>query len=390
MKRISIAAALFTGFSGAALAQTSVTLYGIVDESFMMNTNARGGHQYSLLSGSESGSRWGLKGTEDLGGSLSAVFNLENGFNSSTGALGQNGAMFGRQAYVGLASPTYGTLLLGRQYPTGYDYVGSLTASPQWALGGAGFGAHPADLDNLDGTYRLNNAIKYKSPTFEGFSFGGMYALGNIAGDPTRNQAYSVGAGYTYGPLVVAAQYSSVKNPNFSLYGNKPNDSATGSNTSGPVISGYATAGSQDVAAVGTNYKLGNATLGLVYSHTSFNDMGATPVVGATTTLRGKAIFNIVEVSGRYLVTPALQLAAAYSYTAGTSVAGRSGAKYNQVDLGVNYALSKRTDVYLVGIYQVASGHDSTGANAVAQIAFTTQSSNNRQLLTVAGIRHKF
>jgi len=391
MKRISVSVLLLAGFSGGAFAQSSVTLYGIIDEGFLMNNNAKGGHQYALVSGSESGSRWGLKGTEDLGGGLSTIFNLEGGLNSSTGALGQNGDLFGRQAYVGVASQTYGTVTFGRQYPTGYDYVGSLTASPQWALGGAGFGAHPSDLDNLDGTYRLNNTVKYKSPNFRGFSLGAMYSLGGVAGDVSRNEAYSIGAGYTNGPLIVAAEYSFVKNPNFALYGNKANDSATGSNITGPVISGYATAGSQDVAAVGANYKLGDSTLGLVYSHTSFNNLGATAVAGLTgPAFTGKAVFNIVEANAKYMITPALQLGAAYSYTAGASMAGKSGAKYNQVDLGLDYLVSTRTDLYLVGIYQVASGHDSTGAAAVAQIAFATQSTSNRQLVAVAGIRHKF
>jgi predicted porin len=390
MKKISLAILLMAGGSGTAMAQSSVTLYGIVDEGIMFNNNARTGQQYALVSGSESGSRWGLRGTEDLGGGLSTIFVLEGGFNSSTGALGQNGDIFGRQAYVGLAAPTWGQVLFGRQYPTAYDYVGALTAASQWALGGAGFGAHPADLDNLDGTYRVNNAVKYKSPSFGGFSFGGTYSFGGIAGDFSRNQIYSLAVGYSMGPLTAAASYTNTRNPNFSLWGNKANDSATGSNMSGPVISGLATAGSQDVAAVGANYKLGDATVGVVYSHTKFNDLGALPVTGVSSALRGTAIFNIVEANFKYMLTPALLLGASYSYTAAGSLRGLSGARYNQVDLGADYNVSKRTDLYLVGIFQQASGHDSTGANAVAQIAFATQSSTNRQVVAVAGIRHRF
>jgi predicted porin len=391
MKKTALAAIVLASTSGAAMAQSSVTLYGIIDEGFLINNNAKGSQQYGLISGSDSGSRWGIKGSEDLGGGLSAIFDLQGGFNSSTGALGQNGDLFGRQVFVGLAASRWGSLTLGRQYPTGYDYVGNLTASPQWALGGAGYGAHPSDLDNLDGTYRLNNSIKYKSPSFDGFSFGAMYSLGGVAGDFSRNQFYSLAAGYNYGPLVIAAEYTAVNNPNFALYGNKAGDSATGSNMSGPVISGFATAGSQDVAAAGANYTIGNATLGAVYSHTSFNNLGATAVTGLTgPALKGTAVFNIVEVSGKYMITPSLQVAAAYSYTAGGSLDGKSGARYNQVDLGVDYNVSKRTDFYLVGIYQGTSGHDSTGADAVAQVAFTTQSSSDRQFVAVAGIRHKF
>ncbi|MBN3845650.1 porin [Paraburkholderia sp. Ac-20342] len=390
MKKISLAVLLLAGGSGAAMAQSSVTLYGIVDEGLMFNNNARTGQQFALASGSESGSRWGLRGAEDLGGGLSAVFTLEGGFSSSTGALGQNGDLFGRQAYVGLAAPTWGQVLLGRQYLSGYDYVGALTAAAQWALGGAGFGAHPADLDNLDGTYRVNNAVKYKSPSFGGFSFGGTYSFGGVAGDFSRNQIYSLAAGYSMGPLTAAAQYTHASNPNYSLWGNKANDSSTGSNMSGPVISGLATAGSQDVAAVGVNYKIGDATLGAIYSHASFNNLGTLVVAGASNGLRGTAVFNIIEANAKYMLTPALQLGASYTYTAAGSLRGLSGARYQQVNLGVDYNLSKRTDLYLVGIYQQASGHDSTGANAVAQIAFATQSSTNRQVVAVAGIRHKF
>ena len=390
MKKISLAALLLAGGSSAAMAQSSVTLYGIVDEGFLFNNNAKTGQQFGLVSGSESGSRWGMRGIENLGGGLSTIFVLEGGFNSSTGALGQNGDIFGRQVYVGLTAPTWGQVLFGRQYPTGYDYVGALTAASQWALGGAGYGAHPADLDNLDGTYRVNNAVKYKSPTFGGFSFGGTYSFGGIAGDFTRNQIYSVAAGYSMGPLTAAVQYTNTRNPNYSLWGNKANDSTTGSNMSGPVISGLATAGSQDVAAAGANYRIGDATVGVVYSHTSFNSLGTTAVSGVSNALRGTAVFNIVETNFKYMVTPALLLGASYSYTAAGSLHGLSGARYHQVNLGADYNVSKRTDLYLVGIYQQASGHDSTGANAVAQIAFATQSSTNRQVVAVAGIRHKF
>jgi predicted porin len=265
-----------------------------------------------------------------------------------------------------------------------------MTAAGQWALGGAGFGAHPADLDNLDGTYRVNNSVKYKSPSFGGFSFGGTYSFGGVAGDFSRNQIYSVAAGYNMGPVSIAAAYTKANNPNFSLWGNKANDSTTGSNMSGPVISGLSTAGSQDVAAVGATYKIGDGSLGVVYSHTSFNDLGSTTVTGASNTVRGTEVFNVVEANGRYMLTPALQVGVSYAYTAAGSLRGLSGARYHQVNLGFDYNVSKRTDFYLVGIYQQASGHDSTGAPAMAQIAFATQSSTNRQVVAVGGIRHRF
>ncbi len=114
-----------------AHAQSSVTLYGIVDAgiAYVHNAqNANGGNASSLVkfsSGNLSGSRWGLRGTEDLGGGLAALFQLENGFNIGTGALGQGQREFGRKAVVGLSSSTYGTVTLGRQYDPVVDLVGS-------------------------------------------------------------------------------------------------------------------------------------------------------------------------------------------------------------------------------------------------------------------------
>src|SRR5689334_13059243 len=115
MKKSLLALVALGAFAGAAHAQSTVTLYGISDEGFMFNNNAKGKHLYSMASGVMQGSRWGLRGTEDLGGGLKAVFVLENGFDVNTGALKQGGLEFGRQAYVGLSSG-FGTVTLGRQY----------------------------------------------------------------------------------------------------------------------------------------------------------------------------------------------------------------------------------------------------------------------------------
>src|ERR1700722_13901804 len=93
-----------------AHAQNSVTLYGIIDTGFTYTHNSGGSaSQFAMTSGNESGSRWGLKGSEDLGGGLKTIFQLENGFNSTTGKLGQNGREFGRQAFVGLSGSGWGT-----------------------------------------------------------------------------------------------------------------------------------------------------------------------------------------------------------------------------------------------------------------------------------------
>jgi predicted porin len=121
------------------------------------------------------GNRWGLRGTEDLGGGMQALFVLENGFAITTGKLSQGGDEFGRRAYVGISTSRFGTITLGRQYDSVTDYTYMFEASDIWL---PYFGAHPGDLDNLNGTNRVNNAIKYSSASYGGFTFGGVYTAG--------------------------------------------------------------------------------------------------------------------------------------------------------------------------------------------------------------------
>jgi predicted porin len=399
MKKTIPMIAVLAAFSSVAHAQSSVTLYGLLDTGFAYNSNSKGARQYSALAGNLQGDRWGLRGTEDLGGSLKAIFRLEGGFNMNNGTLGQGGALFGRKAYVGLES-NYGTILLGRQYDMLGDYVGSfesanaeeLVTATEW---GSIYGAHPADMDNLDNTSRISNAVKYASQNYGGFTFGGMYSFGGKAGDVTQDQLFGFGAGYSNGPIALGVAYEKAKNPNYSVFGTNPNantsTSASALNISSPVTSGYASAGAWQVISAGAAYKIGNATIGGVYSNISFQNLGATAGTGLNPEhLTGTASFNLGEINFAYLVTPTLQLGAAYTYTRGSSVGAISGATYNQVNLGANYLLSKATDLYLVGIYEHASGTDSTGKSAVAAITNLSSSSTNAQTAVIVGIRHKF
>lgn len=154
-------------FVAGAHAQSSVTLYGVIDEGFDYTNNVNGNKAYEMQSGYAQGSRWGLKGGEDLGGGVKAIFTLENGFNLNNGRLGQGGLEFGRQAFVGISDATYGTVTLGRQYDSVVDFLAQTTANGNWA--GYLF-AHPYDNDNTDNSFRVNNTVKYTSPAWAGFS----------------------------------------------------------------------------------------------------------------------------------------------------------------------------------------------------------------------------
>jgi predicted porin len=117
MKKTILAAAALGSFSIAAHAQSSVTLYGLLDAgiTYANKVATSTGHD-SLVKygdGVASGSRWGLRGTEDLGGGLKALFVLESGFSTGDGTSGQGGALFGRQAFVGLAKDGIGSVTFG-------------------------------------------------------------------------------------------------------------------------------------------------------------------------------------------------------------------------------------------------------------------------------------
>ncbi|WP_395398982.1 porin [Pseudoduganella sp. UC29_106] len=141
---------------------SSVLMYGIVDMGLVRESGGTASVT-KVTSGVESGSRLGFKGTEDLGDGMAAIFLLESGYQADTGAMGQGGLLFGRQAYVGLQSRA-GTVTLGRQYTP--QYVAVVTADP-FGSGTAG------DTKNLmaatgNSASRMDNAVKYTSPTLQG------------------------------------------------------------------------------------------------------------------------------------------------------------------------------------------------------------------------------
>jgi predicted porin len=178
--RLSLSASLvLLAVAGTAQAQSTVTLYGIVEDGFNWTSDAGGHNLYNMSSGVLQASRWGLRGKEDLGGGLAAVFVLEHGFDPNNGSLAQKnrgstqGLMFGRQAYVGLSNG-YGSVLLGRQYDSVVDHVDPFESGTQRA---GYIGAHPGDLNNVNIEYRVNNAIKYASKPYNGLTFGGVYSL---------------------------------------------------------------------------------------------------------------------------------------------------------------------------------------------------------------------
>lgn len=403
---LSVLAAV--GVTPTAFAQSSVSFYGIIDPALVYVSNAQtnkaggilhGARQFSMQDASTSayiGSRFGFRGIEDLGGGSRAIFTLENGFNVANGALGQGGLLFGRQAFVGLSNDRIGSITAGRQYSSFADYLFPLTPVSQW---GGFITAHPDDIDNLGLTVRQNNALKISSPVWNGFSTNAMYAFGGVAGSMSTNQVVSVGAGYTGGPLKVAIGYLSAYDPNISMWGGQPNAGGVTANNIGsfgsatmpeknPVIAGYASAHREEVFGAGVAYTLGRTTLGVLYTNTRFLGLGSASGPNPLG-YQGSAAFNTIELSASCRVLPETSISASYAYTT-TSGPNANKAHYNQVNAGVHYFLSKRTDVYMVGAYQRASGVDSLGQTAVASINGMTPSSTRQQFVDTVGITHRF
>ena len=395
MKKTLLVAALSGVFATAAHAQSSGTLYGLIDAGITYTNNAKGHSNWQETSGAINGSRWGLRGSEDLGGGLKAIFTLENGFNIGNGTLGQGGREFGRQAFVGLASDQFGAVTLGRQYDSVVDYVGPLALTGT-QYGGTYF-AHPFDNDNLNNTFRVNNSIKFSSTNYAGFKFGALYGFSNTAGQFSNNRVISAGASYTYGGLNVGAGYLQLNN---TFGGNTAAAATAALNTSGAVTPTDNTllAGKQQTWGVGANYAFGPATVGVVYTQTNLSQgsgINSSTAGSQTINFFGNSVhFQNFELNGRYALTPALSLASAYTYTQANFGAG-SLPKWGQFNLQADYALSKRTDVYLQGEYQhVMNDQGLHGETIGAMINNTTSgggaSTTSNQVAVTAGLRHRF
>ncbi|WP_341318251.1 porin [Paraburkholderia sp. IMGN_8] len=389
MKRIALStlSLALLGVTGVAHAQSSVTLYGLIDESiqYAHNTVDSKGHnanQVGLAGGNLQGPRFGLKGTEDLGGGLKAIFQLENGFDVNNGKLGQGGKMFGRQAYVGLTGDQWGTVTAGRQYDPVVDLVQPLTADNYF---GSTF-TTPGDVDNNDNSSRTNSAIKYTSPVWGGLQFEGMYAFGGVAGQTGSGQTWSGAATYATGPFSVAAGYFRADNASSATA--RAGWGGTSDGTFNNQVSGiYATAKSIGIASVALQYVTGPFTASVRYSNAQYKPDAAS----------GFGSTEKYNVGGAYLgyqATPAMLVGVGYIYT---KASGDTSATYHQVSLGGDYNLSKRTDIYLVGAYQHASGNQRIAAGSAGVVtagaaigSYGYNSATSSQEILSLGIRHKF
>lgn len=219
VKRSLIAGAVLATAAGHANAQSSVTIYGRLDNGVRYTSKAPNGEKLTdLANGGMLPSIWGFKGSEDLGGGVKAVFNLEGDFDGSTGGSRGLGSissnLFGRQANVGL-SGGFGTVLLGRQYspalladlgtePRGYreSYSSLLTFAATQLPGGNELGPN-----NAGGIF-TSNLVSY-SNAFGPVNVGIGYGFGEVAGESSQGDTVALGVSYN-GPITVSGSYQQI------------------------------------------------------------------------------------------------------------------------------------------------------------------------------------
>ena len=202
MRKLLCIPAACAVLSTSALAQTNVTLYGLVDLGIAYEKG--GGQHVTKMDGSgmHSGSRLGFRGSEDLGNGNSVFFVLESGLNPDTGSQAQGGLAFGRQSFLGIRG-NWGALTAGRQY------------SPHWAaidsqdpLDGISGGA----FNLMRRTVRTDNTVMYSTPNMSGFSGQIAYGFGEVPGESSARRTMGGSLNYANGPITVKLAHFNGKN----------------------------------------------------------------------------------------------------------------------------------------------------------------------------------
>lgn len=322
MKKSLVSIAVLSALSSAAFAQSNVTIYGIVDAGLVSERGGIAGTAQKLTSGVASASRIGFKGTEDLGGGLSAIFTLETGFRADSGQLdNNNSALFNRQSFIGLSSKEAGTLTLGRQYTPYYETLRDVADPFAMGLAGTAKNLFPAVGDQT----RTSNSVVYQTPSFQGFKGEVAYTLGEQSGNATTGREYGMFVEYANGPLNARVAYNARNNDTATVTTN-----GMGHNTLLAVNYDFQVA--KAYFAYGKDKGMNSAALA--------NPTGFTTVaVPASTDSTDLLIGATVPVTG----TPGTVMVS-YIKKNDKEVANRDA---DQWAIGYTYALSKRTSTYV-------------------------------------------
>lgn len=349
--------------STPVFAQNSVTVYGLVDAAIEYSNQGNGG-LLKMQPGGYKGNRLGFRGTEDLGGGLSAIFNLENGFTLDTGTAAQGGRLFGRLAFVGLKD-SWGTVTAGRQTSPYYHSTLAQDAF-QWTMVGAipaltrGTGnGTPGLLLNVWGSVgRVSNALVYASPNIGGFSSRLLYAFGEVEGNTSAGRFTGAGLRYASGSADLNIGY-------------------TGSRDAFD-------RGSMAGFSVGGSYAINSLRIFAGYLRET-NNMASS----ATTPLPPESRIDLVNVGLRYKVR-------SNTTVIGQAIHVRDRSENLAVDrdavamaVGAEYALSKRTTLY-ASIGTIGNTNGSNYSLGTGTSLGGATASNARAKTASIGINHTF
>ncbi|GAA4016790.1 porin [Actimicrobium antarcticum] len=350
MKKSLFALAILGAFASAASAQSSVTMYGVVDVGVSRDDNGAA-TTTGLNSGIQSGSRLGFRGVEDLGGGLKGLFVLETGINVDTGGFGQSNKAFGRQSYVGLQG-AFGAVKLGRQNTLLRE---NLDALDPFRIGLAGDATRffnqggVVDATNATATTngggRMNNAIKYETPNLSGFTGQFEYGFGEQAGSTTAARQISGALQYANGPAMIALVHN---------------------------VSDIATLG-VSTDKVKTTLLGGTYDFNVVKAHVAFD------------TVKNDVALNRTN-RRDYMVGATVPFGASTFLVDYTKRKDKTGANLDadQVAVGYTYALSKRTNLY------TSYARTSNDSGSSVNLGTTSAVAGNTDNLFNVGVRHSF
>ncbi|WER49419.1 porin [Cupriavidus sp. WKF15] len=377
-------------FSGAAHAQSSVTLYGVVDTnleyvnrvgSVPLPTNLYNpgmGHSVTRLnSGGLAGSRWGLRGEEDLGAGMKSLFVLESGFQADTGALEMNNTLFDRQAYVGLRSNKFGQLTFGRQYTS--LFLGLANFMP---------GAYSVQYEPIGviagPNFRENNAVQYAA----------------VVGPVTAIAHWSFGVGMTLPPTSPFAQQV-VVGGNGEVPGRARNDTGYGAAL---IYMPGAFGFTIDYDQYNPSIAQGSGTNRRVAVAASYMFDSKTKVMGGYRWGQNKDQNSLTVLrddyhwlGANYQLTPSVELTLEYDYQKVRNLNGNAAvANPWQLLFMAKYSLSKRTDLYVSTAYarnaglMLESGASGYGASLLLNNTYAPANGQTSMIGVAAGVRHIF
>ncbi|MFM0210013.1 porin [Paraburkholderia sediminicola] len=362
MRKLNVVVAVAAAFAAStADAQSSVTLFGVVDSGFVyQNQNGSSGHSvFNAISGGQNSSRWGLQGTEDLWGGLKAGFELVQNFNNMNGSINVPGAAFSRYANVYVES-TYGRITAGLQIDPAY--VAMLLGDPN--VGSSYFSGvnywlvNEGNTASPGATMSDSNAVSYR--LFKGaFKLEVLYAFGNVPGEFSADQTISMGSGYDNGRVAVAAGYLQKTNAN----------------------------GQRDLRIYTMSFGYHADPLFFRVGLTDFDQpLGNNSILNGPGTPASN--IEVLDSGVSWTVSPALTLRATYYFSEDRKNTRNAASQYS---VNASYSLSKRTSIYcFTGIVDAKTGANALTAVTTSSSALLIGAPGRRTVTAGGGLMHLF